>query len=148
MVPILLWQLASMKTSREPKLRGHCSCCVSNHPPKGERGKERGRTYTAVVDAYVVADWFEGDTPVAFDLGAVAAPAAFAFLVVGGVGGEPAVVGALFEGGGVIEDGLVCGKGCGRFCGVGGWEGESGGAGAEEGGEERSELHDGCCRSV
>lgn len=101
-----------------------------------------------MVDAYVVADWFEGDTPVAFDLGAVAAPAAFAFLVVGGVGGEPAVVGALFEGGGVIEDGLVCGKGCGRFCGVGGWEGESGGAGAEEGGEERSELHDGCCRSV
>jgi hypothetical protein len=137
-----------MKTSREPKLRGHCcvALVISLLKGKGER-KEEG-TYTSVVDSYVVADWFEGDTPVAFDLGAVAAPAAFAFLVVGGVGGEPAVVGALFEGGGVVEDGLVCGVGCGRFCSVGGWEGESGGAGAEEGCEEGCELHDGCCRRV
>lgn len=59
-----------------------------------------------MVDPNVEADGLEGDAPVAVDLGAVAAPAAFAFLVAGGVGGEPAVVGARFEGGGVVEDDL------------------------------------------
>lgn len=39
-----------------------------------------------MVNPDVVADGFKGDAPITVDLGAIAAPAAFAFLVVGGVG--------------------------------------------------------------
>lgn len=114
---------------------------------KSRRGKEGGRkggmTHTPVVDPNVMADGLEGDAPVADDLGTVAAPAAFAFFVSGGVGREPAVVGARFEeGGGVVEEDV---GGGGVF---GGGEGEGGGAGGEEGGEEGGEFHDGCFRGV
>lgn len=109
----------------------------------GRGGKGRGRTYTPVVDPDVVGNWFEADAITAYDLGAVAAPAACAVGVVGGVGGEPAVVRAWLEGGGVVEDGDVYGGE--RFCGVGGWLREGGAAEAKEGGEEGGELHDGWC---
>ena len=90
------------------------------------------------IDPHVVAYGAEFNA-VAVHFGASAAPAATAVDVGGRVGGEPPIVGALFERGGEIgEEGRGAG-GC--VCGGegGGVEGVGVGGGAEEGEREREE---------